>query len=77
MTRTFEQMAAERDPLYAELQPIGDFVELKDLDRLSVEGVTPQWRRWYRLQRDQATREIQYYVNNRKRNQGQPYYDRP
>jgi hypothetical protein len=75
MTRTFEEMCKTRDPLYAELKPIGDFVELKKLDRLSAGGVTSQWQRWYRLQRDQATREIQYYVNNRKRNQGEPYYD--
>lgn len=27
MTRTFEEMCAERDPLYAAMQPVGNFAE--------------------------------------------------
>jgi hypothetical protein len=75
MTRTFEEMCKARDPLYAAMQPIGDFLALKALDKFACSGVTPQWRRWYQLRRDQLTREIQYYVNGKRRNQRQPYYD--
>ena len=75
MSTRFDEMAAQRDPLYAEMQPIGDFLALKALDKFAYSGATPQWRRWYQLRRDQLTREIQYYVNGKRRNQRQPYYD--
>ena len=32
MTRTFEEMCAERDPLYAEMKPVGAFSEALSSD---------------------------------------------
>jgi hypothetical protein len=65
---TFEEMRKARDPLYAALQPNEEFALLKDFDRFALVGVTPQWRRFYQLRRDQLTREIQYFVNGKRRN---------
>jgi hypothetical protein len=74
MTRTFDEMCAERDPVYAEMLPVGDFAASMEFDDdvsywLRIYGVradTSEDRRDARLGR-LAIRAL--------RNQGQPYYD--
>ena len=69
---TFDEMAAQRDPLYAATKPDTDFRVLKRLDTLSYTGHNAKSRRWYRVRRNQLTREIQRFCA--LRNQGEPYY---
>ena len=66
MTRTFEEMCKARDPLYAAMQPMGDFKTLKILDRCANMNLAPRDKRRYRLRRDQLTREIQYWANGKR-----------
>ena len=70
MAQTFEEMCAERDPLYAAMEPapMSDFMTLKILDRCAHMPLSARDKRWYTLRRDQITREIQYRVNSKKRN---------
>ena len=74
---TFEEMCAERDPLYAATPLVSEFSLLKEWDsRAVLLGRTPR-SRWFQQKRDQLTREIQYRVNGKnraRRNQGEPYY---
>ena len=74
MTRTIEEMCAQRDPLYAAMQPQGDF-------RLALLNDKAQ-NDWYWTQ---GQRELLRFERDIKllplavralRNQGQPYYDR-
>ena len=72
MAQTFEEMCAERDPLYAALNPIGNFAAAVEYDKLAKHtsdgstsgpfGIARSAMLW-RL----AVRAL--------RNQGQPYYD--
>ena len=72
MTQTFEQMAAQRDPLYAALKPVGDF-------RLALLNDKAQ-NDWYWTQ---GQKELLRFERDLKlfplairalRNQGEPYY---
>jgi hypothetical protein len=71
MTRTFEEMCKARDPLYAAMQPAGEFKEALYLDKVSSMMFRPG--RWLKM-RDAALLALAIRA---LRNQGQPYYDRP
>jgi hypothetical protein len=53
MTRTFEEMCAERDPLYAELEPHGDMSIAIYADKSAVLVGRPGGR-FYEFRRDAA-----------------------
>ena len=50
MTRTFEQMAAERDPLYAAMQPHGAFLAARILDEDAAVSLKMGLTGWNRLE---------------------------
>ena len=71
MTRTFEEMAAQRDPLYAAMEPQGAFaVALKYQDKRLVHTAsfleTVQKLLFFAAVNELTIRAL--------RNQGQPYY---
>jgi hypothetical protein len=74
MAQTFEEMCAERDPVYAAMQPIGDF-------RLALMNDHTCQYDWYWIagQRDllRMERDLRLFPLTIRalRNQGQPYYD--
>lgn len=67
MTRTFEEMAAERDPVYAEMPPLGDMWTALFYDT-PIGRLDSRWE----FQQNSALLAI---VIRALRNQGQPYYD--
>ena len=75
MTRTFEEMCAERDPLYAAMQPMGYFAKAIDIDTdaaecMQIRGLAGviliKWQ-----ERDRALLALTIRA---LRNQGEPYY---
>ena len=67
---TFEEMAAERDPLYAAMQPQKSFSLAVECDRSM--GLWPHIAVPLRDVRDSA---LLHLAIRALRNQGQPYYD--
>lgn len=74
MTRTFEEMCAERDPVYAELKPEGAFWWAKMAAWAMTDGGAKEWQK-VELQ-DQRDAHLLKLAIRALRNQGQPYYDR-
>ena len=73
MTQKFEEMAAERDPLYAELKPEGDFWWAKMAAWAMIEGGAKEWQKTELA--DQRDAHLLKLTIRALRNQGQPYYD--
>jgi len=71
---TFEEMCKVRDPLYAAMQPVGEFKNALFTDALQKEWFwTEQQRRLLRLE---VNLELFPLTIRALRNQGEPYYDR-
>lgn len=72
MARTFEEMCKARDPLYAAMQPVGEFQWALD-----NHWTASQWW-WSIVERDRLRRiadaALLRLAVRALRNQGQPYY---
>ena len=74
MTRTFEEMCAERDPLYAEMKPVGAFSEALSSDEYAE--LLSHADAEIAHNRELAYRDAVLLILavQALRNQGQPYY---
>ena len=75
MTRTFEEMCAERDPLYAAMRPVGNFGAAAWADKDMVTSIRLGFNALAavtRLERDALLLKL---AIRSLRNQGQPCYD--
>ena len=70
MTQTFEELCAERDPLYAALKPQKSFSLAVECDRLMG-----HWSHIAVPLRDVRDSALLHLAIRALRNQGQPYYD--
>lgn len=62
---TFEEMTAQRDPLYAATRPGAAFRTLYALDGLAAMADTDAWRNLWQERRDMMARDIQAYAARR------------